>query len=361
MLAAAAMLAMGCNREETPAPTPTGTIRKVSYIACGEESHATVTGEAEWQTLMNRLFDAVEVGCELTFWNPDSVGGETQPKDVVTYRTASRDSAFAWSERMYDQGYTVSVVFDTIGHVYVGSAVKMIVQHERRIGFITCGGNNSYRTITSETGWTEFLDWLYDIIEGGVCRTRYWDFDYQGDNTNLSKDTVFYVARSRASAYAWSSEMVERGYVVSVKYNASDGSYRLGAVPLVTASVEYTPVPLATYLSGTWVKEPAIYFKKIDGQWKQQIRYFEEDNRYDDTLIVSADTMYMSNLRSGRGEYYHGYTIIDEEQIDVDGYNWDCYILQLNTDSMLFVGYGSISTVYEDTESDYGILFRRID
>ena len=183
----AAMLAVGCNREETPAPTPTGTIRNVSYIACGEDGHETVTDDAGWNTLMNRLFDAVDDGCKVIFWNPDSVGGETQPKDVVTYRTASRDSAFAWSERMYDQGYTVSVVFDTIGHVYVGSAVKTIPMPSA-----------NYTPISLE----QYLPGTW-FIEAGVLAwytqpNGCWVFDYDNyypyNDTLIFTDTTVYTS-----------------------------------------------------------------------------------------------------------------------------------------------------------------------
>ena len=55
----AALLAVGCNREEMPELTPTGTVRNVSYVACGEDGHETVTDDARWNTLMNKLFYAV--------------------------------------------------------------------------------------------------------------------------------------------------------------------------------------------------------------------------------------------------------------------------------------------------------------
>ena len=132
ILAVAAMLAVGCTPENVaPEPQPNETTRNVSYVKCGEPGHATVTGVEAWHALLNTLFDAVDEGCEVSFW--ETADGEGQAtKESVTYRTASRDSAYAWGESMYDSGYVVSVIFDPDEHVYVCSAVKTIPMPDYR-------------------------------------------------------------------------------------------------------------------------------------------------------------------------------------------------------------------------------------
>ncbi len=123
LLAAMAVLAVGCTRENVaPEPQPSPTVRNVSYVKCGEPGRATVTGDAAWHALLDTLFDAVDDGCEVSFF--DATRGEQMTKETVSYRTASRDSAYAWGERMYDSGYVVSVIFDPEDHIYVCSAIK---------------------------------------------------------------------------------------------------------------------------------------------------------------------------------------------------------------------------------------------
>ena len=123
LLAAMAVLAVGCNRENVaPEPQPSPTVRNVSYVKCGEPGRATVTGDAAWYALLDTLFDAVDDGCEVSFF--DATRGEQMTKETVSYRTASRDSAYAWGERMYDSGYVVSVILDPMEHLYVCSAIK---------------------------------------------------------------------------------------------------------------------------------------------------------------------------------------------------------------------------------------------
>lgn len=125
MAAVAALLAIGCTPENVaPEPQPNETTRNVSYVKCGEPGHATVTGDEAWHALLNTLFDAVDEGCVVSFW--EAADGEGQAtKESVTYRTASRDSAYVWGERMYDQGQTVLVLLDTIEYIYICSAAKV--------------------------------------------------------------------------------------------------------------------------------------------------------------------------------------------------------------------------------------------
>ena len=126
ILAVAALLAVGCTHENVaPEPQPTVTTRNVSYLKCGESGHATVTGDEAWHALLDTLFDAVDEGCVVSFWEAADGGAGQPTKESVTYRTASRDSAYAWGERMYDQGYTVSVIFDPDSGQYVCSAAKI--------------------------------------------------------------------------------------------------------------------------------------------------------------------------------------------------------------------------------------------
>lgn len=123
LVAVLGLLAIGCH-DDPVTPTPTPTVRKVNYTACGEQQSATVTSDDEWHTLLDRLFEAVDEGCTVTFWNPDA--NSAKSADTVTISTADRQQAYRWGEEMYDQGYIVSIVYDENTGTYLGTAIKSV-------------------------------------------------------------------------------------------------------------------------------------------------------------------------------------------------------------------------------------------
>ena len=251
ILAVLALLAVDCTPENVaPEPQPNETTRNVSYVKCGESGHATVTGDEAWHALLGTLFDAVDEGCEVSFW--EAAGGSDKPtKESVTYRTASRDSAYAWGERMYDQGYTVSVIFDADSGQYVCSAVKTTSDPERvfrNVGIASCGGVYSNgRRIGSETEWVALLDSLFDVADSG-CLIAVWNFDYIPD-TNQTKSAITYSTPLRDSAFVWIDTMFNRNYCTTVVFNPVDRVYILTAKPLTTGPQWSNPDNHSLYYS----------------------------------------------------------------------------------------------------------------
>ena len=123
VIAIVAMLFISCGKETEPAAPSASPTRNVGYAMCGESGTATVVGDSAWRTLLNDLFDAVDEGCEVSFWNVDSIAD--YPRDVVSHRTAVRDSACIWSGQMFDRGHTMSVFLDTSIGNYICSASKV--------------------------------------------------------------------------------------------------------------------------------------------------------------------------------------------------------------------------------------------
>ena len=108
----------------------------MAYTVCGEPGSATTTGTDEWHALLDSLLTSAEGGCAVTFWDADLTAAQPT-KETVTYSTASRDSAFAWGERMYDQGYAVSVIYDPQTGQYNCSAV-MATAIDNSLNFLSC-------------------------------------------------------------------------------------------------------------------------------------------------------------------------------------------------------------------------------
>ena len=239
ILAVAAMLAVGCTPENVaPEPQPTVTTRNVSYVKCGDPGHATVTGDEAWHALLDTLFDAVDEGCEVSFW--DAADGEGEPtKESVTYRTASRDSAYAWGERMYDQGYTVSVIFDPDSGQYVCSAVKTTSDPERytfNVGWARCGIVAS-NLIAEYSVWCNLLDEQFDAVDEG-CIAAIWNADFIPD-TSQTKTCIIYRTPLRDSAYSWIETMFAHNYFILLLFDTYENVYTLTAKEMTTPPVYY--------------------------------------------------------------------------------------------------------------------------
>ncbi len=250
IVVAAALLAAACNKEPQPIPTPENTVRHVAYTVCGEPGSATTTGTDEWHALLDSLLTSAEGGCAVTFWNADLA--DAQPtKETVTYSTASRDSAFAWGERMYDQGYAVSVIYDPQTGQYNCSAVRTTSgeeQYYRNVGIASCGGVYfSGRRIGNETEWVNLLDSLFDVADSG-CLIAVWNFDYI-PNTNQTKSGITYSTPLRDSAYVWIDTMFNRNYCTTVVFDPVNRVYILTAKPLTTGPQWYDPDHHGLYYS----------------------------------------------------------------------------------------------------------------
>ena len=65
-----------------------------------------------------------EEGHEVSFRNEDRASRVLSSKDVVTYTTTNHDDAYAWADKMSDEGYTVTIRFDKETGIYTCNAIK---------------------------------------------------------------------------------------------------------------------------------------------------------------------------------------------------------------------------------------------
>ena len=123
----------------------------------------------------------------------------------------------------------------------------------RNVGYIACG--TPQQAAVDGDGWHALLDSLLTAAEGG-CRVTFWNPDAV---SSKAADTVTINTADRQQAYRWGEEMYDQGYVVSIIYDESTGTYHGTAVkstgglawpPVVT---EHTFYPFDEYLPGTWI------------------------------------------------------------------------------------------------------------
>ena len=138
----------------------------------------------------------------------------------------------------------------------------------RNVGYIACG--TPQQAAVDGDGWHALLDSLLTAAEGG-CRVTFWNPDAV---SSKAADTVTINTADRQQAYRWGEEMYDQGYVVSIIYDESTGTYHGTAVKSTPHPSDYTPIPLADYLPGTWEIDSTgiwyyyhnglIYFDTID-------------------------------------------------------------------------------------------------
>ncbi len=87
----------------------------------------------------------------------------------------------------------------------------------------TIDGVTMYTTIRGEQNWRDFIDWITRLAEEGHSVSFRNENTYS--NSQHSKDTVVFTTKDRDKAIAWSIEMTEQGYEVSVTYNETTGIY----------------------------------------------------------------------------------------------------------------------------------------
>ena len=115
-------LLAGCEKSEVITPGDTGggsdsPHKEIIYSVGATESRQTLTTEAEWDALLDRLCDQAQNGNEVTFYNISQtshiqVGAKGVTKDNRTISTTDRDEIKSWMKEMERQGLTVQVTYD---------------------------------------------------------------------------------------------------------------------------------------------------------------------------------------------------------------------------------------------------------
>lgn len=121
-------LAVSCQKEniidDTNIVAENDTVYTVSYTVDGVTHQITLVGDEAWHDFLNYMMALAEEGHEVTFRNEEAASRVVSTKETVTYSTKDRDKAYAWADAMVEEGYTVTVRFDTDTGVYTCEAVK---------------------------------------------------------------------------------------------------------------------------------------------------------------------------------------------------------------------------------------------
>ena len=129
LVAVLCVAAAGCQKETI---NPTGNdvvvnenIRMVTYTVDGVTHRVTLLNDEAWMAFIRSLTDLAKNGHSVTFLNETANANTmSSTKEKVVYTTDNEDDANKWAAKMADQGYTVSVIYDSETGIYTCTAIK---------------------------------------------------------------------------------------------------------------------------------------------------------------------------------------------------------------------------------------------
>lgn len=91
----------------------------MNYTVDGVGQSVTLAGDDAWQEFLYRMLDMAEMGYDIRIFREDNSSRMATNKEVVVYTTADKNEAAAWCTTMYNNGYVVSMYYDSVNGVFV--------------------------------------------------------------------------------------------------------------------------------------------------------------------------------------------------------------------------------------------------
>lgn len=128
LIAVLSTLSTGCQKEAYVEPTKAVSnekeTRNVFYSIDGIQGSMILNNDEEWRIFLNRMLAMSEEGHSVRFKLNGAASCTVLSKEVVTYTTSDHDAAFAWADKMAQDGYTVTIDYDDDKGVYNCIAIK---------------------------------------------------------------------------------------------------------------------------------------------------------------------------------------------------------------------------------------------
>ncbi len=123
------LLSVSCQKEEMVEPSnaqinQASTTRNVTYTIDGITMHTTIRGEQNWRSFIDYMIRLAEEGHQVSFRNDNNYNCSQQSKETVVYTTNDKENANTWAADMTEQGYSVTIRYDSTTGIYTCTAVK---------------------------------------------------------------------------------------------------------------------------------------------------------------------------------------------------------------------------------------------
>ena len=128
LLAVLSLAAAGCQKEtiveQGVQVQQNASVRTVIYTVDGMTMQISLRGEQEWQNFLNWMFALAEEGHQVTFFNDSARNNIQSTKEKVVYTTDDKSDALRWAADMTENGYEVTIVYDSSTGIYTCTAIN---------------------------------------------------------------------------------------------------------------------------------------------------------------------------------------------------------------------------------------------
>jgi hypothetical protein len=97
--------------------------RMVNYSIDGVTTQMVISDDESWHSFLNWMFTLAEEGRQVTFSRTGFIN-QSITKDIVTFSSKDRNTAYEWADMMANDGYSVSVEYNKDTGLYDCIAIK---------------------------------------------------------------------------------------------------------------------------------------------------------------------------------------------------------------------------------------------
>lgn len=129
LIAVLCVAAAGCQKETVKTfadeTIVNENIRMVIYTIDGVTHHITIRGDDAWMDFIHIMAELSKEGHSVNFKSETTDATATpQNKEKITYTTDDQDDVEKWAAKMVEQGYFVTIDYDSKTGIWTGTAVK---------------------------------------------------------------------------------------------------------------------------------------------------------------------------------------------------------------------------------------------
>ena len=95
----------------------------VNYSIDGVTTQMVISDDESWHSFLNWMFTLAEEGRQVTFSRTGFIN-QSITKDIVTFSSKDRNTAYEWADMMANDGYSVSVEYNKDTGMYDCIAIK---------------------------------------------------------------------------------------------------------------------------------------------------------------------------------------------------------------------------------------------
>ncbi len=128
LLSVLCIAAVGCQKEtiveHNTGMQQTMRVRTVTYSIDGVTQQIVIRGDEAWMDFLKQLTALARQGRRIQFRCEESRATTSTTKEVVTYTTTSENDAMIWCDKMTNEGYSVTMVYDEKQGKFICTAIK---------------------------------------------------------------------------------------------------------------------------------------------------------------------------------------------------------------------------------------------